>query len=149
MTGNTRRRAALISALVVGSAALGFIAFGNMGENLVYFWEPTQLVEAGDDAFGATIRLGGLVEEGSVQWNADTLDLRFRVTDGDHSVAAHAASAPPQMFREGIGVVAEGTLGPDGVFECDRVMVKHSNEYRAPEEGVESKELYKTLDEEL
>jgi cytochrome c-type biogenesis protein CcmE len=149
MAGKNKSRVYLAGALIVGSCALAFVAFGNIGENLVYFWEPTQLVEAGDDAFGATIRLGGLVEEGTVQWNADTLDLNFRVTDGAHSVAAHAAAAPPQMFREGIGVVAEGTMNADGVFECDRVMVKHSNEYRAPEEGTESKELYKTLEEEM
>jgi cytochrome c-type biogenesis protein CcmE len=64
-------------------------------------------------------------------------------------VQAHAKGAPPQMFREGIGVVVEGELASNGVFECDRVMVKHSNEYRAPEEGVAAKDLYRTLDEEF
>ena len=52
------------------------------------------------------------------------------------------------MFREGIGVVVEGTMTTGGTFETDRVMVKHSNEYKAPVEGVDSKELYKTLKEE-
>ena len=61
----------------------------------------------------------------------------------------HATEAPPQMLREGIGVVVEGTYTEAGVFETDRLMVKHSNEYRAPEEGVASKELYNTLEEEL
>ncbi|MCB9792844.1 MAG: cytochrome c maturation protein CcmE [Alphaproteobacteria bacterium] len=145
-----RRRLFLGLTLLVGSAVLAFIAFGDMGENLVYFWEPTQLVEAGDDAYGAQIRLGGLVKEGTLQWDEASQELRLVVTDGQHEVKVHATGAPPQMLREGIGVVVEGTMvksGPGGTFETDRLMVKHSNEYRAPQEGVDPKELYKTLEE--
>jgi cytochrome c-type biogenesis protein CcmE len=151
MDANVQRRAALIGALLVAGAAVGFVMFGSIGDNLVYFWEPQQLVEAGDDAVGATVRLGGLVKEGSVDWNQDTQELNFAVADstGTYVVQAHAKGAPPQMFREGIGVVVEGELASNGVFECDRVMVKHSNEYRAPEEGVAAKDLYRTLDEEF
>ncbi|MCB9794074.1 MAG: cytochrome c maturation protein CcmE [Alphaproteobacteria bacterium] len=150
-----RRRLFLGLTLAIGSAVLAFIAFGDMGENLVYFWEPTQLVEAGDDAYGAQIRLGGLVKEGSLDWDEASQELRMVVTDGAHEVKVHATGAPPQMLREGIGVVVEGTMvkggsagGPaGGTFETDRLMVKHSNEYRAPQEGVDPKELYKTLEE--
>ena len=142
-----RRRLFLGLTLAVGSAVLGFVAFGDMGENLVYFWEPTQLVEAGDKAYGAQIRLGGLVKEGSLQWDEGRQELRMVVTDGQHEVPVHATGAPPQMLREGIGVVVEGTMVRGGTFETDRLMVKHSNEYRAPQEGVDPKDLYKTLEE--
>ena len=105
---------------------------------------------AGDKAVGATIRLGGLVEPGSIVRASTGLDLRFTVTDGDATVPVHASAVPPAMFREGIGVVVEGTLRKDGVFESRRLMVKHDNEYRAPGDGEERniRELMRSLDPE-
>ena len=145
-----QRRLFLILTLLIAGGALSAIAFSNMGESLVYFWEPAELLAAGDKAIGADIRLGGLVKEDTLEWDADAVELRFVATDTTGAeVVVHATEAPPQMLREGIGVVVEGTYTEAGVFETDRLMVKHSNEYRAPEEGVASKELYNTLEEEL
>ena len=135
--------------LAIAFVALGVLAFGNLGDNLVYYWNPTELIAAGDKAKGATIRLGGQVQKGSVKFDNSSTELAFTVEDGENSVVVEGNGMPPQMFREGIGVVVEGTMKPDGTFECDQVMVKHSNEYKAPEEGVDSKELYKTLEEEF
>ncbi len=151
MNDVARRRLLIVPALAVALGGLGFLAYGNIGENLVYFWEAKDVIEAGESAVGATIRLGGLVEADSIDWKPEEQELHFVITDGEgaHTVPVHARSAPPQMFREGIGVVVEGTMTKAGVFETDRLMVKHSNEYRAPEEGVDSKELYTTLAEEL
>jgi len=70
-----------------------------------------------------------------VQWNATALDLKFRVTDGTREILVHSTGAPPQMFRAGIGVVVEGKYRRSGVFESHSLMVKHSNEYRAPTPG--------------
>ncbi len=150
MTDSLRRRLLLLPAIGVALGGLGYLAYGNIGENLVYFWEAQDVVEAGQKAIGSTIRLGGLVAAGSLDWSPETQELSFTVTDstGDYTVPVHARAAPPQMFREGIGVVVEGTMTTGGTFETDRVMVKHSNEYKAPVEGVDSKELYKTLKEE-
>jgi cytochrome c-type biogenesis protein CcmE len=145
-----RRRIFLAGALLVGAGALSVIAFGDIGENLVYFWDPSQLVAAGDKAVGATIRLGGVVKPGTVVWKAEDNRLDFEVTDGKQTVRVEASGAPPQMFREGIGVVVEGTFTNRGVFTSDRLMVKHSNEYKAPEEGMtqeEMRELYATVEE--
>lgn len=148
MSGNHRqRRLFLVGALAVAATALGVVAYGGIGENLVYFWEPTQLREAGDDAYGAQIRLGGLVKAGTLEWNEGTQELRLVVTDGKAEVPVHARGAPPQMLREGIGVVVEGTMTREGTFETDRLMVKHSNEYRAPQEGVPHEALYRTVEE--
>ena len=141
-----RRRLFLAGALLVAASALGFISMGNIGENLVYYWDPTQLSAAGDKAYGATIRLGGVVKAGTLDWDTDSNELRFIVSDTTSEVRVHASGAPPQMFREGIGVVVEGTLARSGVFESDRLMVKHSNEYKAPEEGKDAKDLYKTVE---
>jgi cytochrome c-type biogenesis protein CcmE len=141
-----QRRAFLLGAILVSGAALGAISYGNIGENLVYYWDPTQLVEAGDKAEGATVRLGGVVKAGTVQWNADNNSLRFQVTDAKNTVSVEATGAPPQMFREGIGVVVEGTVNAAGVFQSDRLMVKHSNEYKAPVEGASVADLYETVE---
>jgi cytochrome c-type biogenesis protein CcmE len=136
----------LVGALAIASAGLGFVAFGNIGENLVYYWDPTQLVAAGDKSVGATIRLGGVVKEGTMNWNPDASELEFVVSDGTEEVQVHCTSAPPQMFREGIGVVVEGTMTKADVFESNRLMVKHSNEYKAPEEGASVEDLYQTVE---
>lgn len=147
MTPQTQRRLYLVGALVVAGGALAFISFGNVGENLVYYWDPSQLVAAGDDGIGATVRLGGQVKAGTLDWKPEQNQLNFQVTDGKQTVTVHATSAPPQMFREGIGVVVEGEMTRAGVFEADRLMVKHSNEYRAPKEGVAPADLYATVED--
>ena len=154
MSQNKQGPLFLAGALFVAASALGLVWFASdeMGENLVYYWEPTEVVEAGDEAIGPTIRLGGLVKVDSLDWNAETEDLRLVVEDEQHEVVVHATGAPPQMLREGIGVVVEGTMSPSGVFESDRLMVKHSNEYKAPLEGMteqERKALYETIEEEI
>jgi len=137
--------------LLVCVAAIGGVLWflstgmGGMSESLVYYWSPTQLAEAGDDAYDTTVRLGGQVEPGTVDFNLDENTLAFMLTDGTNEVPVLASSAPPQMFREGIGVVVEGRMSEDGTFRTDRVMVKHSNEYRAPEEGERASDVYQTL----
>ena len=142
-----RRRLAIVISLAVVAGALGFLAFGNLGTNLVYYWSPEELLAAGDDAVGASIRLGGLVAPGSVVREKDGLTLRFEVTDGVETVLVHSQNVPPAMFREGIGVVIEGTARKDGTFESTRLMVKHDNEYQAPEteDNRDMRELMKSL----
>ena len=147
MSERRRRVAITLIALVVSSAVLAYLAFGGIGENLVYYWSPTELNASGGDAVGASIRLGGLVQPGSVEREQDGLTLRFAVTDGQESVRVAAETVPPAMFREGIGVVVEGTLRNDGWFETRRLMVKHDNEYQAPGEGeaYDVEELVKSM----
>ncbi len=127
------RRLYLLAAGGAVAAALSVLAFGDVGENLVYYWSPSELHEAGPDAVGASIRLGGLVEKGSVNRDDDGLTLEFTVTDGESRVDVRTTAVPPAMFREGIGVVLEGTMREDGRFDTSRLMVKHDNEYQAPD----------------
>ena len=106
---------------------------GGIGKNLVYYWGPTELRAAGDKAVGATIRLGGLVGPGSIVSAEGVSSLEFDVIDRQGaSVHVKATGVPPQLFRERIGVVVEGTMTRAGHFEGSRLMVSHSNEYRAP-----------------
>lgn len=143
-------RAFLVGALVLMAAALAFVASGGIGDNLVYFWEPAELIAAGDDAVGPQIRLGGVVKAGTLDFDEEAQTIELVVQDASAEVLVHATGAPPAMLREGIGVVVEGRMTAEGVFESDRLMVKHSNEYKAPEEGMTPEErqaLYETVDE--
>ncbi|HEX2465697.1 MAG TPA: cytochrome c maturation protein CcmE [Thermoanaerobaculia bacterium] len=145
-----RRRVITLAAIAVVAGVIAFVAYGNIGGNLVYYWSPKEVHAAGHKAVGASIRLGGLVAPGSIERASTGLDLRFTVTDGDSTVPVHASAVPPAMFREGIGVVVEGTMRQDGVFESRRLMVKHDNEYRAPGDGDnrDIRELMRSLDPE-
>jgi cytochrome c-type biogenesis protein CcmE len=125
----------LALAAIVVAGALGYLIWGGLDRSLVYFLTPVELVDRGERAYDVPIRLGGQVEAGSIQWDADALDLRFNVTDGTQKIAVHSRGAPPHMFRDDMGVIVEGRYRPDGTFLATTVMVKHSNEYRAPQEG--------------
>ncbi|HYC50477.1 MAG TPA: cytochrome c maturation protein CcmE [Gemmatimonadaceae bacterium] len=135
--------------ILIGAAAIiavfAWLLFGGLRENVVFFLTPQELLAKGTEGVGVPVRLGGQVKPGSVQWNAETLDLRFTVTDGAREVPVHSTGAPPQMFRDGMGVIVEGQAASDGVFKASGLMVKHSNEYKAPKPGEEAHEKYKTL----
>jgi cytochrome c-type biogenesis protein CcmE len=124
-----------LGALALAAVAFFAIATGGIGKNLVYYWGPTDLANAGERAVGATIRLGGQVAPGSVKYGADSSSLTFEVRDPRAVVKVHSTGVPPQMFRENVGVVVEGTMTAGGVFESSRLMVSHDNEYRAPKAG--------------
>ena len=136
---STRNRLIARAAILVAGGALGFSALGNLGKNLVYYWSPAEMLAKGDRAYGTTVRLGGMVQRGSLQWDAKNTRLTFRVAEGLQpgapSVPVSSSEVPPQMFREGIGVVVEGTFDRSGVFTSHRLMVNHSNEYRPPKPG--------------
>lgn len=127
---------ALLTAIV---AALAYVSFGSLGNNLVYYITPSELFKKGEQAYGQTFRLGGVVRPGTIERDDAKLHLSFEVADSEQSTAAHvrveSQGAPPQMFRERIGVIVEGRYMKDGLFHSDRVMVNHSNEYRPPKPG--------------
>jgi len=133
--GGKRGRLTL-AALAVAAVALLALSIGGIGENLVYYWGPSELQAAGDKAIGATVRLGGLVADGSIRRGPGASGVEFDVVDRAGAVThVKCSGVPPQMFRERIGVVVEGTLTRAGHFEGNRLMVSHGNEYRAPSEG--------------
>lgn len=131
------------SVAIVGG--LAYLLLGGLSSNIVYFLTPGELIAKGASAVDASVRLGGQVKPGTVQWNAAKIDLRFIMTDGKQEVAVHSTKAPPQMFRDGQGVVVEGRLGKEGVFEATSLMVKHSNEYKPPQGHVDVKKMEKSV----
>ncbi|HEX9129504.1 MAG TPA: cytochrome c maturation protein CcmE [Gemmatimonadaceae bacterium] len=139
------KRKWIIGGGIVIIAVFAWLLFGGLEKNVVFFLTPQELLAKGTDGVGVPVRLGGQVKPGSVKWNAQTLDLRFIVTDGVREVPVHSTGAPPQMFRDGMGVVVEGRFGSGGVFDATGLMVKHSNEYRPPKPGESAHEKYKTL----
>jgi len=135
----------ILGGAVVIVAVFAWLLFGGLEKNVVFFLTPKELLAKGREGIGVPVRLGGQVKPGSMTWDAKTLDLRFTVTDGAKEIPVHSTGAPPQMFRDGMGVVVEGRVGQAGVFQATNLLVKHSNEYRAPKPGEEAHEKYKTL----
>lgn len=146
-----KRKLTLGAGGAVVLAVFGYFAFGGLGDSLVYFLTPSELMAKGDAARGASVRLGGMVEPGSVVWDAEATHLRFRIIDGDTAVAVESAGVPPQMFLEAadrnvpIGALVEGHLAEGGVFRASNLLVKHSEEYRAPDHADGSAEYYRDL----
>ena len=146
-TDQMRRKTRLFMILAIAVALIGFaiIAASGINKNLVYYWAPKDLQAAGDKAYGATIRLGGMVAPGSIKaGNGSALD--FDVTDYRQIVHVKASGLPPAMFREGIGVVVEGTMTKGGYFKGERLMVSHNNEYRSPKDhaSIDAEKLIKS-----
>lgn len=111
--------------LLVGAAALVVSA---MRQNLVYFYTPIEVAE-GKAPVGRTFRIGGMVEAGSIQRDADGLTVRFIITDTARQIPVSYRGSLPDLFREGQGAVAQGTLGADGQFQASEVLAKHDENY--------------------
>ncbi len=145
------KKLTLAVGVIVVLIIFGYFAFGGLGRSLVYFWTPTELLAEGDAAYGMSVRLGGMVEPGSVRWDPETRELRFLLADEGKTIEVYNAGIPPQIFleaaerQEPIGAVVEGTLTREGVFRATNLMVRHSEEYRAPEDSGERKEYYREL----
>lgn len=130
-----QRRLTLIGVCVgVLAIAVGLV-LGAMRDSIVFFHSPTEVAEK-KLSVGQRIRIGGLVEPGSLKRGRD-LKIDFKVTDGKNAVPVHYQGIVPDLFREGQGVVAEGMLEPSGVFVADTVLAKHDERYM-PREVVDA-----------
>src|SRR3546814_347473 len=127
-----RRRLYMVGAGMLMLAAAGALGLTAFEDSLVFFYSPTEL-QAKELAPERRVRLGGLVEEGSVIRGSDGVTVAFRVTDLRHSVPVTYSGILPDLFREGQGVVAEGTLRADGTFEASEVLAKHDETYMPPQ----------------
>ncbi len=126
------RRLAFVAAGMVALGAAAALVLVAFEDSLVFFYSPSDLAEK-DLPEGRRVRLGGLVEEGSVRRLADGLTVEFRVTDLAATVPVIYTGVLPDLFREGQGVVTEGVLRADGVFKADGVLAKHDETYMPPE----------------
>jgi cytochrome c-type biogenesis protein CcmE len=123
-----RRRLLLVSTMMAAISVSAALVLWAMSDNLVFFVTPTQL--ANTPVSGRQMRLGGLVEPGTIQKAADSGGLiRFKVTDGTVSQSVVYRGTLPDLFREGQGVVVSGVEQPDGVFKASEVLAKHDEKY--------------------
>jgi cytochrome c-type biogenesis protein CcmE len=129
----TRRLKLLIGAAVI-ALCLGYLVYGGLQDTIVYFVTPSELEAKGVSALGKSLRLGGLVKEGS--WNREdgTLLHTFALVDEASTIRVVFRGIPPDLFGEGRGALVEGTYGPDGLFQAKTILAKHSEEYKAAED---------------
>jgi cytochrome c-type biogenesis protein CcmE len=130
VTRKQRRLILIGSSLGVLALAAGLVLFA-LKDSIVFFNSPTDVVEKHVQP-GTRIRLGGLVKPGTVQ-RGDQLAVRFEVTDGNRAIAVNYQGILPDLFREGQGVIAEGTLEAGGAFKADTVLAKHDEKYMPKE----------------
>jgi cytochrome c-type biogenesis protein CcmE len=129
-----RRRLWILLACGLGLGSATALALFALSDNLVFFLAPSDLASKAPAA-GRTFRLGGLVEQGSVQRSSDGGHpaAKFRVTDGGASVEVTYVGILPDLFREGQGVVTLGAMQPDGTFRASEVLAKHDETYMPKE----------------
>jgi cytochrome c-type biogenesis protein CcmE len=126
------RRKVLIAAIVFGVATATVLGLTAFEENLLYFYSPTQ-VKAGEAPTTHSFRVGGLVVDGSVKREPDSLKIEFDVTDNTESMTVEYTGILPDLFREGQGIVAMGSIQAGGKFVAQEVLAKHDENYMPPE----------------
>ena len=131
MDSTQKNRLGLIAGGLIICGAAAALVFNAFEENLVFFFSPSQ-VAAHEAPEGRAFRIGGFVQEGSVQRQKDGVTVRFDVTDTAHTVPVTYKGSLPDLFKEGKGVVAQGKL-QNGVFVADQVLAKHDENYMPPE----------------
>jgi len=125
-------RMAFVGVVLAGVAIATTLALSAIGENMLYFFSPTQ-VKAGEAPAGRTLRVGGLVVPGSIERPGDGLTVQFDLTDESETITVRYTGILPDLFREGQGIVAIGSLGAGGTFVADEVLAKHDENYMPPE----------------
>ena len=133
------QRLALIVIAIVAVLVAVLLAMWGLRDRAAYFYTPTE-VAAGKAAVGQPIRLGGMVEKGSVQRLADGVTIRFRLGDGTGEVPVVFRGITPDLFREDSGAVAEGRVDKNGTFVADNILAKHDDRYIPPELGNQTAE---------
>jgi cytochrome c-type biogenesis protein CcmE len=124
------KKAAVIVGVLCAVGVATALVLNAFNSNLVFFYTPTQIA-AKEAPTGRTFRIGGMVESGTVK--RDGVTVRFMVTDTAKTVPVRYEGVLPDLFKEGKGVVAQGQLGPDGVFLAREVLAKHDENYMPPE----------------
>lgn len=131
LTPKRRKTLVILLAVVIGVGAAVGLALYALRQNINLFYTPSQLVEqqAPEDR---RIQVGGLVMQGSLHREPDSLAVRFTITDLKHQVDVVYTGILPDLFREGQGIVANGRL-VDGVVQADEVLAKHDEQYMPPQ----------------
>ncbi len=125
-------RLVFVGVVLAGVSLATVLAISAIGENMLYFFSPSQIA-AGEAPGGRSLRVGGLVVPGSIRRDAGGLAIRFDLTDQAETITVRYTGILPDLFREGQGIVALGSLDPSGEFQADEVLAKHDENYMPPE----------------
>lgn len=132
MNPKRKQRLMLVTFIAVGAAVAVGLALYALNQNINLFYSPAQIV-AGEAPQQARIRAGGMVVDGSVQRDPASLHVRFDITDYAETVSVEYTGILPDLFREGQGIVAQGQLDAQGIFQAVEVLAKHDENYMPPE----------------
>jgi len=132
MNPKRKQRLIIVLLIVFGvGAAVGLTMFA-LSQNINLFYSPTQIA-AGEAPQNTRIRAGGMVVDGSVIRDQNSLNVTFEVTDYEEKVMVHYNGILPDLFREGQGIVAQGELDSNNVLQASEVLAKHDENYMPPE----------------
>ncbi len=127
-----QKRMTTVAAILVGVGVATAFALQAFEKNMLYYYSPTQIL-AGEAPDTRSIRVGGLVENGSVQREPGSLEVRFTLTDFANTVGVSYTGVLPDLFREGQGIIARGKLTDQNLFVAEEVLAKHDENYMPPE----------------
>lgn len=127
-----RQRMLAVGLAVTGLAIATALSLTAFRENMMFYIELDQVV-AGNVPDKRTYRVGGMVKEGTIERESGSMDVEFIITDYQNSLGVRYNGVLPDLFREGQGVIAHGRLGEDGVFQADKILAKHDENYMPPE----------------
>jgi cytochrome c-type biogenesis protein CcmE len=127
-----RKRLLAVGGILLGVGAATAIALNAFQDNMLYYYNPSQIA-AGEAPAGKNIRVGGLVTKGSVQRTPGSLEVRFVLTDLEHTLTVRYSGLLPDLFREGQGIIAHGRMNDRAEFVADEVLAKHDEKYMPPE----------------
>ena len=131
LTKRVKSRIVFLTLLFMLLGMLIFLALKSLEENVVYFFSPTEIYNKSDISFNKKIRIGGLVKEGSINRQEDTIN--FIITDLKNEIVVTYNGLVPNLFSEGKGVVAEGKLNDKKYFIAYKILAKHDENYMPPE----------------
>ncbi|MGQ0598017.1 cytochrome c maturation protein CcmE [Aquabacterium sp.] len=134
------KRLSLVLLGLSGLALAAWLVLSAFQKNLVFFFTPSQ-IQSGQAPAQRSFRVGGMVEQGSLQRLPDGISYRFVVTDMAQRVTVHYKGLLPDLFKEGKGVVAQGKLAADHSFVADEVLAKHDENYMPPEAAYALKQV--------
>jgi cytochrome c-type biogenesis protein CcmE len=132
MSPTQKRRLTIIGVILAGLALTTILALNAFRNNLMYFVTPSD-IRAGDIPASGLYRIGGMVVENSVRRTEQGVTILFDLTDYEEVVTVEYTGILPDLFREGQGIVANGSISPDGIFIADEVLAKHDENYMPPE----------------
>jgi cytochrome c-type biogenesis protein CcmE len=110
-------------------AVIGYLVFAGVRDTGVYYLTPSEIMENGADAYGQGLRLGGIVMDGSIEYDSQNLILEFQVTDTEFAMPVVYKGIVPDTFKNGVEIVVEGTYSPDGVFQATALFPKCPSKY--------------------